>query len=556
MKTAAIQQLRLKLQADGPVFGLWVSLDAPAITEMAVALGVDWVVIDTEHGHLDWQEVVAHIRAAVRSQTAVLVRIVELNAGLIKRGLDLGADGVVIPWIETAEQLRQAISYARYPLQGVRGIGADRATVWGQCLKEHTAEANEHVLVVPILETVRAFSEVPAMCKVEGSEIFFFGPADYSASAGYRGEWEGPGIAQQLLQMKDTIRSAGKNCGILAAGNDDLLRRREQGFRVLGLGLDVGLFLRSLRTSLAVVGRDQPMHTSLDAAAGESLPARRFPPESMRPDRLETVILAGARPTVEIDPGVHVDAHVGGHNQARNLTAGIVTFDPGSILPYHTHPFTEAITLLRGRGQIEVEGRCYDLDVFDNVVIPPQTAHQTRNLSAHDPAIFHIAMSADKLVRTPVESKWRTQLMPTTSTGTPGKERVNRFRWARRAQPSANVETIEYYNAELVSELTISGGYALFHPGGRQLAHVHDFDESICIIDGEATCVVEGRHYTVTHASTVFVPRGRVHYFKNESNAPLTMLWVDVGPAPTQIVVDETCATERGNPWQQEGTRR
>src|SRR5207248_9353899 len=134
------------------VYGLWVTLESASVTEMAVALGLDWVVIDAEHGHLDWKEVAEHVRASVRSDTVALVRVAELNIGLIKRALDVGADGVVVPWVETAEQLRAAVRFARYPLEGLRGIGAERATCWGQSMVEHTAEANEHVLVVPILE--------------------------------------------------------------------------------------------------------------------------------------------------------------------------------------------------------------------------------------------------------------------------------------------------------------------------------------------------------------------------------------------------------------------
>src|SRR3974390_810762 len=117
---------------------------------MAVALGLDWVVIDAEHGHLDWKEIVEHIRATVRSETVALVRLAELNGGLIKRALDIGADGVVIPWIETPEQLGQAVRFAHYPLEGLRGIGAERATCWGQCFVEHTTDANKQVLIVPI----------------------------------------------------------------------------------------------------------------------------------------------------------------------------------------------------------------------------------------------------------------------------------------------------------------------------------------------------------------------------------------------------------------------
>src|SRR5215467_5828604 len=214
MKTPAIRKLRQKLAANRPVYGLWVTLDSPAVTEMAVALGLDWVVIDAEHGHLDWKEIAEHIRATVRSETVALVRLAELNGGLIKRTLDIGADGVVIPWVESREQLAQAVRFARYPTEGVRGIGAERATAWGQALAEHASEANEHVFVVPIIETVRGGENVAALAAVPGVDLFWFGPADYSASAGYRGQWEGPGVAEAVLRAKDTIRAAGKHCGV------------------------------------------------------------------------------------------------------------------------------------------------------------------------------------------------------------------------------------------------------------------------------------------------------------------------------------------------------
>lgn len=256
MKTAAIRLLRQKLAAEETTYGLWVTLESASITEMAVAAGLDFVVIDAEHGHLDWQDIVQHLRATVRSNTVALVRVAELNGGLIKRALDCGADGVVIPWVETAEQLRQAISWARYPLEGQRGIGAERATLWGQALVEHTAEANEHVLVVPIIETVRTLRQVPLMAEVDGAELFWFGPADYSSTAGHRGQWEGPGVAEQIVQMKETLRRAKKHCGLLATSHEDLLKRREQGFRLIGLGSDAGLLIRSLRGALSVVGKD------------------------------------------------------------------------------------------------------------------------------------------------------------------------------------------------------------------------------------------------------------------------------------------------------------
>src|SRR5262245_44104017 len=113
MKPAACRALRRTLAATQPAFGLWVSLESPAITEMAVALGLDWVVIDAEHGHLDWKEIAEHVRATVRSETVALVRVADLNGGLIKRALDIGADGIVIPCVDTAQQTAQGVRFGR-----------------------------------------------------------------------------------------------------------------------------------------------------------------------------------------------------------------------------------------------------------------------------------------------------------------------------------------------------------------------------------------------------------------------------------------------------------
>ncbi|HEX3150819.1 MAG TPA: aldolase/citrate lyase family protein [Gemmataceae bacterium] len=286
MKLSALQKLRRTWAANQPTFGLWVTLEAPSITEMAVALGMDWVVIDAEHGHLDWKEITEHIRATVRSDTVALVRIAELNGGLIKRALDIGADGVVIPWIETVEQLEQAVRYARYPLEGVRGIGAERATAWGQALVEHTATANENVLVVPIIETVRGAATAPAMAHVDGVELFFFGPADFSASAGHRGQWEGPGIAEQILALKDMLRRAGKQCGVVATSDADVQRRIAQGFRAIALGMDTGMLIRSLRASLGAIGRDRPMRADWSVERITSVTPANADHKSTRPFRV------------------------------------------------------------------------------------------------------------------------------------------------------------------------------------------------------------------------------------------------------------------------------
>lgn len=551
MKTAAIASLRKKLASDATTLGLWVTLESPTITEMAVALGVDWLVVDAEHGHLDWKEIVEHLRAAARSDTVTLVRIAELNGGLIKRALDIGADGVVVPWVETAEQLEEAVAWARYPLEGKRGIGGERATCWGQCMPEHTQLANDHVLVIPIIETVRAARNVSRMCQVSGVEMVFFGPADYSSTAGYRGQWEGPGVAERILEAKDILRAAGKHCGVLATSHENMRERQSQGFRMIGLGMDVGLLMRSLKGALAVLGRDQPVRASFtpESAPASSVAPLPRPPESMRPDRREVMNPAGKGKQFEIARGVTLDCLVGAHNSAKGLTTGIVHFSPGAVLPCHTHAFTESITLLEGTVTFEVEGRCYALKRLDNVVVPAGLAHMARNTSPSSPARLHVALASETPSRTLVDKYFSRRTMPDDSCGFPGGERVNRFASARRFAAGPNTEFVDCFNETVTPGVEMSGGYGLFHPGGRLPAHVHDFDESICIISGQATCVVEGRKYAMSDCATALQPRGRVHYFINESNGPMEMLWVYAGPRPERIVVDERCATIEGDPW-------
>jgi 2-keto-3-deoxy-L-rhamnonate aldolase RhmA len=264
MNTSAIGRFREKLKSDQPAYGLWVTLESPSITEMAVAFGLDWVVVDAEHGSLDWQQIVQHIRAAVRSHTVVIVRLAEMNIGLVKRALDIGADGIAVPFIETADQLRQLVTYAQYPPKGIRAVGGDRATAWGQCFADYVREANEHVLVLPNIETVKTRQNMDEILTVPGVDTFFLGPADYSASAGYAGQWQGPGVAEQLLEINDKIRAKGKYCGIIATDNEDLIRRREQGFRIIALGVDTSVLLRGLKSGLAAVGLHPKLSPSLE----------------------------------------------------------------------------------------------------------------------------------------------------------------------------------------------------------------------------------------------------------------------------------------------------
>lgn len=242
--------LKRKL-ADGQMtHGLWVTLEAPTISEIGVELGVDWICVDAEHGHLDLKEVVEHLRVTNHTQTTSLVRITEIQQGLIKRVLDIGAAGIFVPQVKSAEEVALAVKYAKYPPWGVRGVGGERSTAWTGRLKETTHRANDETMVIPLIETVEAADVIEEILDVRGIDAIFFGPADFSASAGHLGEWEGPGIAERILEIKDLAIARGLPVGLMTTGIDDARMRQEQGFRMIGVASDTGLLMRGASQAL------------------------------------------------------------------------------------------------------------------------------------------------------------------------------------------------------------------------------------------------------------------------------------------------------------------
>jgi quercetin dioxygenase-like cupin family protein len=445
--------------------------------------------------------------------------------------------------------LRQAVAFAHYPPDGVRGIGAERATCWGRCFSDHVDDANEHVLVVPIIESVTGGKNIEQLCQVDGVEVFFLGPADYSSTAGFPGQWEGPGVAARLLAIKDTIRRHGKHCGVVATSNQNLLERKAQGFSALAVGLDGGLLLRGLSEALATTGNEARLTPDflperVSPAAAKTPPAAKRPP-GFAPDRPEVINPRSSARRVELERGVIFQPLVGAHINARHLTTGIVNFMPGAGLPYHTHPHGEAITLLSGEAAVEVEGRRYLLEPLDNVYIPAGMAHAAFNASASKPAQFHIAMDSHEPQRTLVEPAFVQRLMHREENGPRGAERISRHATTAWYEPNPGARFQDYFNRDLGST-GMSGGYGIFQPGGRLPCHLHDFDESITIVEGTATCVVEGREYLLSDCATALAPRGRCHYFINNSKSPMAMIWVYAGDLPQRLVLEEKCCTLDG----------
>ncbi|HLK60482.1 MAG TPA: aldolase/citrate lyase family protein [Chthonomonadaceae bacterium] len=253
-------RLRQRFRDHETTYGLWITVETPTITEAAVTLGLDWVCIDMEHGHQDFHEVMNHLRVVRGSETAALVRVPGIELSAIKRALDMGAHGVIVPYARSHAEVETAFSYGRYPPRGIRGVSGDRAVKWGLGARDYLDCADEETLIIPLIETRGAVEAIDAILEVPGLEAIFFGPADMSASYGYLGEWEGPGVAERILEVRAKAEAKGIAAGVMARSVEDSRRRRDQGFRMVGLGADMSLLIRAIRENLDALGHKTPLN--------------------------------------------------------------------------------------------------------------------------------------------------------------------------------------------------------------------------------------------------------------------------------------------------------
>ena len=256
--------------------------------------------------------------------------------------------------------------------------------------------------------------------------------------------------------------------------------------------------------------------------------------------RVESVSPIGSGLMIELAPGIICEAQVGAHNKAVNLFTAIVTFQPGRSLPMHTHPHSESITLLKGEAIVEVENRRYRLQQFDNVTVPQNIPHKVINGSAAEQSVFHIAMPVSVPLRD-VKDKAYAQYISIADdvNGKSGEEQITRFNSASRYNAGANTAFIDYFNEGMLATVGMSGGLGIFYKDGRLPAHFHAFDESICIISGEAICITQQNKYNLSNLSTALQPNGLPHYFINPYQKEMYMIWVYAGAIPVRTEVDD-----------------
>ena len=224
-----------------------------------------------------------------------------------------------------------------------------------------------------------------------------------------------------------------------------------------------------------------------------------------------------------------------------------MTLDTRATYPFYARPFTEALVLLDGDASVDVEDRRYRLKKFDAITVSPQIPRRLVNLSTSRPAMFHVAMACATPEQTWVNGRFTATDQPGDATGHAGTERLCRNDPSARFELAPFARFQDLFNADL-SARGICGGYGLFEPGARLPCHRHEFDESITIVQGTATCLVEGRRHELSGNATALVPQGKCHYFINLTLEPMAMIWVYAGDMPDRIIMDESwCHPDRND---------
>ena len=192
------------------VAGTWCSLNSPAAAEITGLCGFDWALLDSEHAPTTTAGLMAQMQALSRFLTAPIVRIPWLDRVAIKWSLDIGAAGIMVPYVETEEQAREAVSFMRYAPEGVRGVaGATRASDFGFGFKDYFAESNKRLLTVAQMETQLAVDNSRAIAAVDGVDVLFVGPMDLSASLNLPERFADPAFMDVLQLVSDNARSEG-----------------------------------------------------------------------------------------------------------------------------------------------------------------------------------------------------------------------------------------------------------------------------------------------------------------------------------------------------------
>jgi 4-hydroxy-2-oxoheptanedioate aldolase len=245
--------LRRRVLAGEATLGAFLNLGSLAAAELVARAGYDWVVIDLEHGMGTDADLHAQLLAVQVTATAAVVRVPSAERLRVGRALDFGADGLMIPRLETAAEVVDTLRWMRYPPAGIRGVALpNRGGGYGEIAHaDLAASVNPRLLGVFQVESAEAVASAPDLAAIDGVDVLFVGPADLSHSMGIPGRFEEPAFVAALDAVVAACRAHGKSAGILLAGASGVAAARAQGFTFIGIGSDGTFVVNGARQALA-----------------------------------------------------------------------------------------------------------------------------------------------------------------------------------------------------------------------------------------------------------------------------------------------------------------
>lgn len=244
--------LKSRLNRSELTIGSWVTLGHPSIAEIMAAAGFDWIVLDTEHSVLELSEVQALIQVLDGKQCPAIVRLTSNHPDLIKRVMDAGATGIMVPMIKSAADAEAAVSGVYYPPRGQRGVGLARAQGYGNSFQSYRQWLEDNAVVIVMIEHVDAVRAIDDILAVPGVDGYIIGPYDLSGSMGRPGDLNHPDVQTAINQVMEAGHRARKPGGIHVIEPDPqaLQQRIQAGFNFLGYSLDIRILDSICRTHL------------------------------------------------------------------------------------------------------------------------------------------------------------------------------------------------------------------------------------------------------------------------------------------------------------------
>jgi 2-keto-3-deoxy-L-rhamnonate aldolase RhmA len=248
-------RLKHKLAAGKVCLGATLTMNSPVVAEILSHIGLDWLWFETEHSSLDDDIVLGMLQAANGADVSTVIRVPWNDKTMIKRALDLGPDGIILPLVNTREEAEYAVRAMKYPPLGERGAGLGRAQCYGMHMGEYLQTANDEVTTILMIEHIKAVENIEQIIAVKGVDSVMVGALDLSGSMGMLGQTADPKVEAAVQKVLAACKKAGMPCGIITVSADAANERIAQGFTNLIIGIDV-LFLHGAATqALAKVVR-------------------------------------------------------------------------------------------------------------------------------------------------------------------------------------------------------------------------------------------------------------------------------------------------------------